>query len=49
MPHLNVSAEVSSMFRVGDGEEERRLDTTENSYLNDGMLIAFRLLLLSTE
>jgi len=31
------------MSREGGGEEERRLATTENSCLNGGMLMAFRL------
>lgn len=48
VPHLNVSLEISSILRVGDGEEEGRL-ATANSCLNDGMLMPFRLWLLSME
>lgn len=43
VPHLNVALEVSSIFRVGDGDEEGRLATTENSCLTDGMLMPFKL------
>lgn len=49
VPHVSVSLEVSSILRVGDGKEEGRWATTENSCLNDGMLMPFRLWLLSME
>lgn len=45
VPHFNVSLEASSVLRVGDREEEGRLATTENSCLNDGILMPFRLCL----